>query len=222
MQKLILLLMLFLISILSFSQTTGSGKSITKTYPFKDFDKVYFEDLDGKLEVEIGQPFSITVSIDDNLQNLLSIAENQKEHQLTIAFKNNQNNRQYIENTKLRIRITMPEASVISNNGNSNLDIRNVIGRYFRIENTGNGDTRISGSIDSLDIEKMGNGDILTEKLIAKKANIKSTGNGNVTVNVSNELKASLKGNGDIKNVGAAAFDPSSSKTGNGSFIKSR
>jgi hypothetical protein len=208
-----------LASLLANAQLNGSGKIITKNYDFKNFDKVYFENLDGKLEVEIGKPFSITVTIDDNLVDIFSITENITEHELTLSFKDNWDNKKYIENTNFKVKITMPETSVIKNIGNSNLSIQNVIGRYFRIENTGNGDTKISGSTDSFDVVKSGNGNITAEKLMAKKAEIKNTGNGDVTVNVSEELTAQLNGNGDVKNIGKAKFDNNSKKTGNGDFI---
>lgn len=208
-----------LITFLASAQLRGSGKTITQSYDFKNFDKVYFEDLDGMLEIEIGKAFSITVTIDDNLVSLFSISENVTEHELTVSFKNNKNNWKYIEDTNFKIKITMPEASVIKNTGNSNLTIKNVIGRYFRIENIGNCDAKISGTTDSLDVVKSGNGNIDAKKLIAKKAIIKNSGNGDITVSVSDELTANLNGNGDIKNIGKAKFDNNSKKTGNGDLI---
>ncbi|MDN3676263.1 DUF2807 domain-containing protein [Flavobacterium paronense] len=219
MKTILFAIAMSLTSFLTMAQLKGSGKTTTQSYDFKNFDKVYFEDLDGKLEIEIGKAFSITVTIDDNLESLFSISENASEHELTVSFKNNKNNWKYIEDTNFKIKITMPEASVIKNRGNSNLNIKNAIGRYFRIENIGNGDTRISGTTDSLEVVKSGNGDIDAEKLTAKKAVIKNTGNGDVTVNVSQELTAKLNGNGDIKNSGKAKFDTNSKKTGNGDLI---
>jgi hypothetical protein len=219
MKTIITTLAFSLASLLANAQLTGSGKTITKNYDFKNFDKVYFENLDGKLEVEIGKPFSIAVTIDDNLVDIFSITENSAEHELTLSFKDNWNNKKYIENTHFKVKITMPEASVIKNTGNSNLLVTNVIGRYFRIENTGNGDTKISGSTDSFDVVKSGNGNIIAEKLIAKKGKIENTGNGDVTVNIAEELTAQLNGNGDIKNNGKAKFDNNSKKRGNGDLI---
>ena len=208
-----------LATLLANAQLKGSGKIITKTYYFKNFDKVYFENLDGKLEVEIGKPFSISVTIDDNLVDIFSITENTTEHQLSLSFKDNWNNNKYIENTHFKVKITMPEASVIKNIGNSNLMVTNVTGRYFRMENTGNGDTEISGSTYSFEVVKSGNGNIIAEKLLAKKADIINTGNGDVAINVSEQLTAQLNGNGDVKNVGKAKFDNKSKKMGNGDFI---
>ncbi|QBN19072.1 GIN domain-containing protein [Flavobacterium nackdongense] len=219
MTKLIIAIVLTLSSIFANAQLKGSGKIISKTYNYKNFDKVSFEDLDGKIEVEIGKPWSITVTIDENLENLLTFTENQSEMELKVRFKENKNNKMYIEETNFKIKITMPEASVIKNTGNSDMVVKNVFGRYFRLENTGNGDSKISGTIDSLDINKTGNGDVNTENLIAKKATLKSTGNGNLIVNVSEELSAKLTGNGDIINKGKAKFDANSKKSGNGDLI---
>ncbi|MDD2674518.1 MAG: DUF2807 domain-containing protein [Flavobacterium sp.] len=201
------------------AQLKGSGKIVTKTFDYKNFDKVYFEDLDGKIEVEIGKPWSILITIDDNLESLLHLSENVSENELKIQFKGNKDNQMYVENTNLKIKITMPEASVIKNSGNSNLSVQNISGRYFKLENTGNGDSNVSGTIDVLNIIKIGNGDVDASNLNVKKAELKSTGNGDLTVNVSETLSARLTGNGDIINTGKANFDSGSKKSGNGDLI---
>jgi Putative auto-transporter adhesin, head GIN domain len=204
----------------SFAQLRGSGKTISKTYDYKNFDKVSFEDIDGKIEVEIGKLWSISVAIDDNLESLLTFSENTSENELKVAFKNNRNNRMYIEDTNVTIKITMPEASVIKNSGNSNITVMGVVGRYFRIEVDGNGDATCSGSVDQLDVEKTGNGDVHAREIKAKNAKIKSSGNGDVVVNVAENLTAKNNGNGDVKNIGKAAFDSSSKSIGNGELIR--
>lgn len=219
MTKLIIAIVLTLTSTFANAQLKGSGKIITKNYDYKNFDKLTLEDLDGKIEVEIGKTWSISVTIDDNLENLLNFSENVSENELKIQFKGNKNNQMYIENTNLKIKITMPEASVIKNTGNCDLLVKNIVGRYFRLENTGNGDSKISGTIDVLDIVKTGNGDVIAENLLAKKANLKSTGNGNLIANISEELTAKLNGNGDIINKGKAKFDSNSKMSGNGKLI---
>ena len=219
MTKLIIAIVLTLTSTFANAQLKGSGKIITKNFDYKNFDKLTLEDLDGKIDVEIGKNWSISVTIDVNLENLLSFSENVSENELKIQFKGNKNNQMYVEDTNFKIKITMPEVSVIRNTGNSDLTVKNVFGRYFRLENTGNGESNISGTIDVLDIVKTGNGDVNAENLVSKKADLKSTGNGNLIANVSEELTAKLTGNGDIINKGKAKFDSNSKKSGNGNLI---
>jgi hypothetical protein len=206
-------------SILVNGQLRGSGNTVQKTFNYTNFDKISFENLDGILEVEIGKSFSISVTIDDNLENLLQLDENTSEHLLTVRFKNNSNNKKYIEDTHFKIRITMPEASVIKNTGNSNLHIKNVIGRYFRLENNGNGDVVVNGKTDFLEVINYGNGNTDASRLVTQKAEVKNTGNGDSTVNASEILSAQLIGNGNITNKGKAKFDSQSTKKGNGDFI---
>jgi hypothetical protein len=206
-------------SFLAQAQLRGSGNTVEKKFNFTNFDKVSFENLDGKLEVEIGKPYSISVVIDDNLENLLQVEENTAEYLLTVRFKDNKKNKKYIEDTHFTIKITMPEASVIKNTGNSNIHINNVIGRYFRLENNGNGDAKVNGTSDFTEVYNYGNGNVHAEKLLAKKVEVKNTGNGDTTVNASEMLTAQLIGNGNVKNSGKAKFDSKSTKKGNGDFI---
>jgi hypothetical protein len=219
MKKLLLAITLIFSSTFAHAQLQGSGKTITKNYDYKNFDKLSFEDLDGTIDVEIGKPWSISITVDDNLERLLSFSENVSENELKIQFKGNQNNKMYVEDSNLKIKITMPEAIVIKNVGNSDLTVKNIVSSNFRLENVGNGESKISGTIDDLDIVKTGNGDINAGNLMATKANLKSTGNGNLTVNVSEKLTAKLTGNGDIINKGKAKFDSNSKKSGNGDLI---
>lgn len=221
MKTFLILSMMLLNYITAEAQLSGSGKLISKTYDYKDFDKIYCEDLAGYVHVRVGKPFAIKVDIDDNLADLLEVRENSQEHELKLRFKDNKNNKKYIENTNIQIIIELPEVSVIRNSGNSDLVAEGIMGRYFRIENSGNGDTTASGTIDRLDVVKSGNGNLVAGKLLAKQADIKSSGNGDVIVNVTESIHAELTGNGNITNKGKAAFDAASTKSGNGDLLKS-
>ncbi len=219
MKKILITALLIIGSIHSFSQLNGSGNVINKTYDNSGFDKVYFNDLHGEIIIEIGKPFSVSISIDDNLEGLLNLSENKTEHELIISLKGNERNKMYIENTNIKIKITMPEASVIKNNGNSSLYISNILGRYFRLENNGNGGTKMTGTIDKLDIIKRGNGSVVANKLFAKTSEITSAGNGDILINVTGDVTVELSGNGDVKNSGGGRFIVKGKISGNGKLI---
>ncbi|MDI1256275.1 MAG: DUF2807 domain-containing protein [Flavobacterium sp.] len=212
-------ILLLLLPILTFGQINGSGKIITKSYSYKNFDKVNLTDLAGKVAIEVGKPWSIKADIDDNLQDFLDFSLNDAEQLLTISFKGNRSNKMYIEDTNVKITITMPEISVISQDGNTNTNISNLLGRYIRIENFANGNITASGKVDKVDIQHSGNGDVNAKKLVCGTAAIKSSGNGDVFICANDDITASGSGNGDIINSGKASFSDASVKRGNGKLI---
>jgi Putative auto-transporter adhesin, head GIN domain len=179
---------------------TGSGKIIKNTLSLNDFDKVEIKDLDGKVEIEVGKPFSVQTEVDDNLQPLLEVVV--KNGILLVYLKGNSNNRLYVENTHIRIHIALPEISVLEHNSNSDLVVNGIGGRYFRIRNTDNGSATINGAIEELDIIKRGNGNVRVDKLVAKHIKVLSSGNGSVFLNTDFPFNARSTGNGKIINSG--------------------
>lgn len=51
MKNSILLLAIFFTSFSTFSQLQGSGKTVTKSFDYQNFNKVNFDNLDGNLEI---------------------------------------------------------------------------------------------------------------------------------------------------------------------------
>ncbi len=216
--------LVFVLALLSLTACTaqksplkGSGKIINKTFTYKDFDKIELQDLDGKVEIETGKPFSIAVAIDDNLENLLQLSTENGE--LNIELKGNNNNKLYIEETNIYIKITMPELSAIKHKGNGNVYINNIAGNNFKVKNSGNGNMFLSGSINELDINCTGNGTVNAEKLAAKSVTVKRSSNGNVIMNTDNTFSAISSGNGNIINKGKGIADGNSAAAGNSSII---
>lgn len=192
-------ILVFTVVILSLTACTaqkgplkGSGKIVNKIFDYKDFDKVQLQDLDGKVEIETGQSFSIAVAIDDNLENLLSVSVYNGE--LTIELKGNANNKLYIEETNIAIKITMPELSALKHRGNGNVYVNKLTGNNFTIKNTGNGNIFLNGDIEKLAISSGGNGMVNAEKLLAASVNVNRSGNGNVIINTNNTFNATSSG----------------------------
>ena len=195
----------------------GSGKIVTKTFAFQDFDKLQLNDLDGSVEVEVGKPYSIKISIDDNLEPLLTVSETNK--MLTVALNKNENNRRYVEKSNIKITISVPALSGVVHNGNSDAFITGLKNSNFSAKSTGNGNLVLAGTSDNIEIEKAGNGNVEAGKLIVKNAKIISVGNGDVKVNASETFTADGTGNGDIINKGKAKPSANSKQKGNGEII---
>jgi hypothetical protein len=219
MKKLIFAITLTLFATIVSAQLKGSGKTVTKKYDYQNFDAINFDDIDGKIELTMGLTWSITITIDDNLLPLLSFKENKTNRSLSVFFKGNNDNKMYIEDTNVRIKITMPSAMAIHHAGNSSLIVANLNENQCSFENLGNASTTLLGTISNIDIKNNGNGTVNASNLMAKTAKVKSIGNGNVTVNISESITGNINGNGDIYNKGKAKFDASSSKIGNGNLI---
>jgi Putative auto-transporter adhesin, head GIN domain len=197
----------------------GSGKVIINNFEIQEFDRISFEDFDGQIEVEIGKPYSIKVEIDENLKPRLEVLKEEKD-KLTIRLKGNYNGKLYLEKTRIKIKVTLPNAIEIQHRGNTNLNIMGIIGNSFRLENDGNGDVKLAGKINELVIKKTGNGEVKAQYLIAKMAKVKSFGNGNVSINSQISLLANGAGNCSVMQFGQGRIEPLSGIIGNGEVRK--
>ncbi len=194
----------------------GSGKTVTRSYDFKDFENISFEDFDGIIEVEVGKPYSIIIQIDDNLASKLQVTRDDADQTLTILLKDNYNGRLYLENTHIKIKVSLPSVTHIFHRGNTEISVKGINARYFRYENNGNGSAILQGEVENLDIKKSGNGEVRCGNLISKVAKVKSYGNGNVIINAQISLSGIGAGNCSVIQTGAGSIDPLSGILGNG------
>jgi hypothetical protein len=198
----------------------GSGKVVTKEYAFVDFDKLAIKDFDGIIKVEVGKPYGITIEIDDNLEPHLAVTKDKEESKLHIFLQNNKYGRLYLENTNIKIYVSLPSLTQMEHRGNTTLHVKGIKGANFQIENNGNGDAILSGEVDVLEIKKIGNGEVKAKNLTCKTSSVKSYGNGNVIVNALVALSAYGSGNCSVIQFGNGKIDPLSGILGNGSVKK--
>ncbi len=192
----------------------GSGKIIKRTFDFNDFTRLAITDIAGKVTVEVGQPYAIVVEIDDNLEPLLEVA--QRNGGLSIRFKSNESNRQYIENTNVRIKISVPKLASVLQSGNNSLDVLGLMGAEFEADCRGNGKVSLAGKVGNLTLRCSGNGTVNGQALVAEDVKIVKSGNGSVITNTDQQFYVNGSGNGDVINKGKGTSDQSSVMTGNG------
>lgn len=207
-------ILIIFISLHTQAQLFGKGKVISRSFNLKDFTKLNIEDFDGSIEVEVGKPYGISIAIDENLEPRLQvIAKNEK---LTIKLEGNYNGKLYLENTRIKIKVSMPFASSIFHRGNTIIYVSGISGDNFTYTNKGNGDATLQGEVEKLEVKKSGNGNVNAIKIISKMAKINANGNGNVSVNASMAVMAHGVGNGNIWQYGKGKIDPMSGVVGNG------
>ncbi len=221
MKKLSILILVFLYgSQVAFAQMNplkGSGKLVNKTFGLTNFNKIYLADLDGEVAITAGPSFSIAIAIDDNLEPLLIVKENAGK--LTVAFEGNRNNKRYVEDSHVKITITLPSLIFLENNGNANATVTGISDTSFEIQNLANGSATLSGAVQDFEIRKTGNGNVNAQALTAENASIKASGNGSVRINTSNDFTVKATGNGNISNSGSGQPNASSAISGNARFI---
>lgn len=217
MKKIFLAIVTFIFVNIAFAQRgplQGSGKIVNKTFDYTNFSEITLQDLDGKAIIEVGKPFSISVAIDDNLEKLLSVSA--QDNNVSITLKGNRNNKLYIENTHILIKITVPNITYIKQDGNNHLQVEGIKGESLHLKCAGNGSVVLNGSIENLNIVCTGNGNVNAAKLLANKVTVTKRGNGTVTTNTDNSFYASGLGNGDIVNTGKGIAAPNTVMLGNG------
>ena len=190
---------LLILALFFVSQVTKAQKD-TKTYEFKAFDKVQIENINGEVEIELGKPYSITVSGKDNAQEQVQISKSEDnllvklDNKLVTDWKNRK---------VVKVKIVMPEISKLFNFSNADVSIKNFVGRYFGIENKGNGNISVVGSVvDFIEVKNTGNGNLETKNIISKKVDITKSGNGDVNIRTDTDFNVEMNGNGDIVNYG--------------------
>ena len=138
---------------------------------------------------------------------------------MSVALKGNKNNRKHIEDTNIKITICLPNVTAVSHFGNSILNVNNISGAQFQLENGQDANATLNGTVTNLEVINSGNGNTQAENLMAKKATIRTTGNGNAIVNAADYIIAKASGNSTIRNKGKAKFDSDSSKSGNARLL---
>jgi hypothetical protein len=181
---------------------TGSDSIIKKYYGFKNFSKVSLVDIDGKMEVEVGDSFAIELSIREKYLPILFVYENNE--QLEMKFNYTKDNNKYISDPQIFIKITCPNLEELSKIGNGSVSVKLKSQRSFSLYNEGNGSARLTGKVNALSIINNGNGETDAKRLEAENVKVNSLGNGNVTINATKNANGKRNGNGLIIQKGNA------------------
>ncbi len=160
---------------------TGSGRMATQTFAVRDFDQIRVS-TPGKLLIEQGDTFGVTIEADDNILPLL-----RADVQQGVLLLSTTKPATILQRETINYRVTLPTLSA--------LDV------------AGSADTRVAAfTTESLHISVSGSGDVTFSTLIAPSFSTHISGSGNVTVeHLTAELvTCDLSGSGEVRLDGAA------------------
>ena len=168
----------------------GSGEVTTEEREIEDFQRLETY-ISADILIEIGDPPSLSVTVDDNLHEFIQIEVQGRT--LVIDSRDSWSTRKGCE-----IRIVIPSLKSIQSYGSGYIEIKNLAGTVFEFELNGSGDFWAGGSVEELDIELNGSGDIDTKDLQAREVYVTINGSGDAEVTALDSFTGKINGSGDI------------------------
>ena len=169
------------------SDITGSGDLVTQTFDYQDFDAI--DASHGfSLDVTEGDEYSISVSVDDNVEDRLNVRKDGDT--LKIGLDPGGYTRM-----NLVARITMPSLNKIEFSGGTRGDISGFISTYdFEVDLSGGSWAIIEGSAGDLVIDASGGSHFDLSEFTVNDADVELSGGSNGSVYVGGRLDADLSG----------------------------
>lgn len=188
----------------------GSGDVISESREVSGFTRIVLEGS-GRVSIEVTGDESLTIEAEDNLMPLLT---SEVEDGVLVLRSN-----EAISPTRdIVYMITAATLEGVTIQGSGEVGAPDVDAPAFEaivsgsgelflpdltteelvVRISGSGDAEVSGSASHLELDLSGSGSYLGEELVAMTANVDNSGSGEATVNVSDNLKATLSGSGEI------------------------
>lgn len=190
----------------------GSGTTVTETRDLTGFRSV---DVGGVFQVEITaqKDFAVEVEADDNLIGL--IRTEVRSGVLHIEAEN-----KFSSDNQVRIRISAPDIEGLFVSGAAKVDVSNLKNSGLTVDSSGAAKIVLAGESSKLNIDVSGAAKVDSENLLSKIAVVETSGASQVSVNVTEELRADATGASKIVYTGSPASVIE--KTSGSSKVRSR
>ena len=190
----------------------GSGVLTTEDRETDDFQVISLSGA-GELNVTCGQSTSLSVTVDDNLQELVETVVDGD----TLRIWAEEN----ISPTKVPVyEISTEDLTSITVSGSASVDVADFDEESFDFHVSGSGKIKVVGKTERVSVHISGSGRADLSELEAKDVTINVSGSGRANVIAREKLDVSISGSGRIEYVG----DPqiSQSVSGSGRISKTR
>jgi hypothetical protein len=212
----------------SFEGVEGNGRRVDETREVATFSRVR---SDAELDIEVvqGEAQALTISIDSNLQRLITTEVRDDTLYLDLS--------DHVDRMVAgpHVLIVVPElrAARLAGSGSMTLaldepalplDVRLSGSGQVRFDGRaqavtalldGSGVMRLAGETPDVELSLSGSGDISGRNLVARHGNLELSGSGRLSANVTDSVRVSLSGSGHVDVFGGAHVD-SSQRSGSG------
>lgn len=177
---------------ISFGKDTieGSGNMETRDLDLDEFDSI---DVGGAfdLEITLGDVQKVTMTIDDNLWD--NLETDVHGGTLEIGWDKSVNH-----DGDCKVEIVVRELKSVDIHGAAEVEITGYHGESFTFDVSGAAELEMDGTVDDLDINVSGAGEIDTRELIAKNVKVSVSGAGEAKVYASESFEGRVSGVGNI------------------------
>jgi Putative auto-transporter adhesin, head GIN domain len=173
----------------------GNGHIVSDQRSVGDFSEIVASG-GMKIEWHAGAP-SLTITTDENLLSHI-------EDRITGSTLRLREHEHLRPTQGIKVTITSPRLTGGDLSGAVDLVAHKLTGPKFYIRGTGASDITLDGAVDELLADLTGAGDLKAKSLQVKTAEISATGAADAVVNVSDVLRVSITGAGDVVYYGTA------------------
>ena len=181
--------------------TRGSGTPATEVREVEAFERI---DVSGAVELIVhvapDGPQKLEITADDNLVPLLETRV--QGHELEVGFGPNMMIRPKVG---VRVEAWVPSLTAIDASGATDVEVEGLHGAEFSLDVSGASDTILRGSVDRLDVDISGAGELEAKELVTKIVRLELSGAGEATVWASESLDVDISGAGEVTYFGEPA-----------------
>ena len=188
----------------------GSGTAVSETRVVPPFTAVEASGS-GDVWVIVGGTQRVAVRSDHNLVD--RVTTEVRDGTLVVGTRGS-----FTTVTPLSVAVTVPALDAVELSGSGLVVVESVTGERLAVRVPGNGVVTASGTVERLEVDLGGSGDVRLGELVARRAVVSLSGSGRVRVHATSSLQARLSGSGLISYGG----DPSSvtqSVSGSGAIL---
>ncbi len=168
----------------------GNGVAKIEDRQVDDFDSVSLRGI-GSVNITVGEPKSVTVTVDENLMQLLETVV--EDGELIIKSR-----KAIAPRVDLVVNISTPELNAGRVSGVGDMDITGATGDSLDLSVSGVGSLTATGQVTNADVRVSGVGSANLNQLIAENVVVRVSGTGDANVHATSSVDAKVSGIGDI------------------------